>query len=157
MVDVEKASRSIGKLTLLKFFPSDRDARLALVEMICGMAESNEQIDWFCKRVLQVFNEYPGPQELRSLFSNRYRPADGISASSVLYAASGFPPDPEVERLKLPEPEMPKLPEGHKISCDINIENAVIMLGDQKKMQPARDYTRRRRTPAEIDEILGRL
>lgn len=98
MVDVKRATTEIAKLSLLKFFPSDAMARLALVEMVCGFSESNIQIEWLVKRALVVFNEWPGPHELRALFCSRWKPRDGNEAYSAIYPATesggGFPRDP---------------------------------------------------------------
>jgi hypothetical protein len=98
MVDVKRAASDIAKLSLMKYFPPDPDARLALVEMICGFADDNEKIAWLVKRALAIFNEWPGPHELRALYCSRWRPADGTEAYSALFPADeyggGFPRDP---------------------------------------------------------------
>ncbi len=98
MVDVKRATNEIAKLSLLKFFPADPMARAGLVEMDCGFSESNIQIEWLVRRALVVFNEWPGPHELRALFCSRWKPQDGNEAYSVLYPATenggGFPRDP---------------------------------------------------------------
>lgn len=141
MVNVERAARSIGKLSLLKFFPSDPDARTALVEMACAMVETDEEIEWLCRRALQIFNEWPGPNELRALYCSRYPAQDGVSANSELFS-TGYPPDPAFPRR---EEWIPQLPAGRRISGDINIENAVILLAEEKRMAPPlRDHAKRR-------------
>ncbi len=124
MVDVKRATNEIAKLSLLKYFPSDPFARTALVEMICGFSESNVQIEWLVKRALVVFNEWPGPHELRALFCSRWRPVDGNEAYSALYPASenggGFPRDPALP--PLPSPFVP-----------IGREEARKLIGDAAK------------------------
>ncbi len=98
MVNVKKATDQIAKLALMKFFPADPAARLALVGMVCGMASTDEQIEWLVRRAIVVFNEWPGPMELRALFCSRWKPRDGHEAYSVLFPATevspGFPRDP---------------------------------------------------------------
>lgn len=95
MVDVRRAAEQIAKLTLMKFFPVDPQARTALVQLICGMAQTNEQVEWLVRRALTLFNEWPGPRELRALYCSKFRPADGAEANSALYPSheygGGFP------------------------------------------------------------------
>ena len=97
MVNVKKAVEQIGPLALMKFFPaqSESGARAALVGMVCEMASNNEQIEWLVRRALALYNEWPGPRELRALFCSRYKPADGIEARSTVYisdeSGGGFP------------------------------------------------------------------
>ncbi len=98
MVNVQRATEQIAKLALLKYFPSDVMARAALVQIVCEFAESNEQIEWLVKRALAIFNEWPGPVELRALYCSRWRPVDGTEAYSALFPSDeyggGFPRDP---------------------------------------------------------------
>jgi hypothetical protein len=95
MVDVKKATEQIAKLTLMKFFPQEKQARAALVEMVCSMAGDNERIEWLVRRALVLFNEWPGPKELRALLCSRWKPADGVEAYSSVYISDenggGFP------------------------------------------------------------------
>lgn len=94
-MNVKEAAKEIGKLSLMKFFPGDESARIALVELVCGMAYDNEQIKWLVKRALALYNEWPGPRELRALFCSRWKPRDGVEAYSTVYIADenggGFP------------------------------------------------------------------
>ena len=94
-MDVKLASEKIAELTLMKFFPAEKQARAALVQMVCGMATTNEQVDWLVRRALALYNEWPGPRELRALFCSRWKPRDGIEARSTVYLADetggGFP------------------------------------------------------------------
>ncbi len=98
MVDPMAVTKIVAELSLLKFFPSDSAARVALVRMVCEMASTEEQVRWLVRRALVVFNEWPGPHELRALFCSRWKPLDFNEAYSALYPASenggGFPRDP---------------------------------------------------------------
>ena len=73
------------------------------------MADSDEHVRRLVKRALAVFNEWPGPRELRALYCSRWRPADGVEAYSMLYpsdeSGGGFPRDPELP--PAPEPFKP--------------------------------------------------
>lgn len=114
MVNVKKATEQIAKLALMRFFPADPSARLALVGMVCGMASTDEQVEWLVRRALAIFNEWPGPVELRALFCSRWKPRDGVEGYSTLFPAteergSGFPRDPA-----LPPPNAPLLTPGRQ-------------------------------------------
>ena len=108
MVNVSKATATIGQLSILKFFPSDLEARVALVGIVCQFADDNEKIEWLVRRALVVFNEWPGPRELRALYCSRWKPADGAEAHSMLYptdeGGGWFPRDPA---LPAPAPLIP--------------------------------------------------
>lgn len=103
MVNVKRAAESLGKLSLMKYFPSDQNAQAALVEIVCGFAYDNEKIDWLVRRALAIFNEWPGPRELRALYCSRWAPSDGQEAYSTLFPADenggGFPRDPALPPL----------------------------------------------------------
>ncbi len=103
-MNVKKAAEEIGKLSLMKFFPSDPAARSALVGIVMSMVTTDAQVEWLVKRALVVFNEWPGPVELRALFCSKWRPADGVEAHSMIYRATenggGFPSEtPRAEAL----------------------------------------------------------
>ena len=92
----------LGRLTAMKFFPSDPGARDAIVSIVGEMANSHEQVEWLVDRMISIYVEWPGPMEMRACFCSRFRPCDGIEAISNVYGdESGFPPDPVVDRLKL--------------------------------------------------------
>ena len=102
MVNVKQAADKIAELALMRFFPSEPQAKSALVRMVCEMAQTNEQVDWLVRRALALYTDWPGPRELRALFCSRWKPADGIEAYSTVYIADesggGFPsetPRPE--------------------------------------------------------------
>ena len=84
----------VAKLCLLKFFPNESPARIALMEMIGDMASNEDQVRWLVKSALAIYDEWPGPRELRALFCSRWTPRDGIKAYSQIYPsdehAGGF-------------------------------------------------------------------
>jgi hypothetical protein len=105
MIDMKKAAHSIAALSMLKFFPSDDRTRTEITLLVCRMATTNTQIDWLVRRVLDVWNEWEGPKELRALFSYSHRPADGIEAYSALpQFQEGYPDDPSYVSVAAREP-----------------------------------------------------
>ena len=93
MVNVVTVTQKLAPLALMKFFPADDLARVALVRMVCDMIETEDQAEWLANRMVQCYREWPGPYEMRACFCGRYKPKDGINAYSEVYA-DGFPPDP---------------------------------------------------------------
>lgn len=116
----------VSELALLKFFPSDPAARLAIARMLGEMAANEDQVRWLVRRMTSgLYNEWPGPRELRACFCSRFRPRDGISISSEVYL-DGIPS----ERPELPAPAMKALPAGHSVSASPSIEAAVHNLAE---------------------------
>ncbi len=105
-LNIKQAASELAKLSLMKFFPADQQARAALLQIVCGIAETNEQIEWLVRRALAVFTEWPGPYELRALYCSRWKPCDGTEAYSALFPATedggGFPRDPALPPLPPP-------------------------------------------------------
>lgn len=96
MIDTKKATKSLARLTLLKFFPADPTARAEIVLLVCRMAHTNEQVNWLAERTLGLWNDWEGPRELRAVFCSKFRPADGIEAYSALERfADGIPSETE--------------------------------------------------------------
>jgi hypothetical protein len=92
MIDVKKAMGTVGRLSVLKFFPADEIAKTEIVALVCRMAKTDEQIEWLVSRVQQLWNEWEGPRELRAVFCSKFTPADGIDAYSQLSRfADGIP------------------------------------------------------------------
>ncbi len=144
MVNVKKVAQSISRWSLLKYFPSDADGRAALVEMVCGIIETDEQAEWLAKRVLAIYNEWPGPQEIRATFCGRFRPSDGINAYSQVYQ-DGLPPDPEAAP-RIEAPKLLELPEGHCTSVDAECEQMVVDLAKETAMPTASPFAQDRAT-----------
>lgn len=90
----------LSGLRLLKYFPSDECAMAALVRQVGEMCQSEEQVDWLVNRMLKLYLEWPGMQEMRACYCSRHRPKDGINAYSQVYA-DGIPSEKKTEPLKL--------------------------------------------------------
>ncbi len=94
-MEFDHIAEIVAKLCLLKFFPNESAGRLALMEIIGGMASDEDQVRWLVKSALAIYDEWPGPRELRALFCSRWTPRDGIKAYSQIYPSDeyggGFP------------------------------------------------------------------
>ena len=94
-MEFENIAEIVAKLCLLKFFPNESSARVALMEIIGGMASNEDQVRWLVTSALAIYDEWPGPRELRALFCSRWTPRDGVKAYSQMYVSDenggGYP------------------------------------------------------------------
>src|SRR5881398_3593896 len=58
--------RLISRLALMPFFPAKDEDRDAIGEIILEFAETDEQLEWLGKRMLELYQQWPGPRELRA-------------------------------------------------------------------------------------------
>jgi hypothetical protein len=82
----------ILELGALKYFPSEHEeaALVAVTTDIANMVQSIEDAHWLVRRMRQLYNEWPGPRELRAVYCSERSPADGLLARSEVYP-EGFP------------------------------------------------------------------
>ena len=85
-----KVLEILGGLRLLKYFPNDEFAMLALVRQVGEMCESEAAVEWLVHRMLKLYAEWPGIQEMRACYCSKFRPKDGVNAYSQVYA-DGIP------------------------------------------------------------------
>lgn len=160
MLDYERVRDLILDLTVMLFFPSEPAARVALIRMVGEMAEKEDQVRWLVHRMTSgLYNEWPGPGELRAVFCSRFRPRDGITAYSSVYP-DGIPSEHPVAPLLL------ALPPGHVVSVDLELEHAVREVAAAKDLNRPRlirapqipvDLDFKPVTQAEIDQAVDRL
>jgi hypothetical protein len=81
----ESATRSVNRLALMAFFPSDPEVRAALVDIVMEMTESQDQLDWLVARALKLYTKWPGVAELRALYCSKWPPRDGVTTYSSIY------------------------------------------------------------------------
>lgn len=138
MVNVAKVSKMVDELALMRFFPSDESARVALVRMVCEMVRTDEEARWLVSRALQLYSEWPGVHELRACFCNRFNPRDGINAYSTVYP-DGLPPSPDAKLIEAPQ--RIALPPGHVATVDKQLDEDVKKLAELKALPPAKPVT----------------
>lgn len=132
-MNVMTVANNLGGLSSLKFFPSDKFARTSILRLVCSMASNEQQVEWLVARMTSgIFNEWPGPRELRACFCGKHRPADGINAYSDIYP-DGLPSEsPQRELQAVP---MLALPPGHVASVDPELERSILELARAKDMK----------------------
>src|SRR5690349_7688720 len=100
MVNPARIDEILSDLDELDFYPSDPRKRLRILREVCEMADDEDQVRWLVRRMTSgIYEKWHSVRELRACFTSRYKPKDGIEATSAIYA-EGFPPDPEVEAKK---------------------------------------------------------
>jgi hypothetical protein len=163
-LNFENVTALVASMGGMKFFPSDAEARLALVEMIGEMCESEEQVRWLVKRMRAMYSEWPGEHEMRACFCSRYHSKDGINAFSTVYP-DGLPRELPAEEVKL----LP-LPAGAVVSADPTLDLAVRALAESKDMNRTKRAPRipsipivpdlppeKRITQADVDRAVAEL
>jgi hypothetical protein len=132
MLDFHEVNEMLSGLTLLRYYPAEDGARLALAELVAHMATTKEQIHWLVQRVLSLHNEWPGPLVLRQIFCSRFPPRDGLD----IFSTAEFPDGIPVEQIEQPAPL--QLPDGHVASIDPELERAVRELAAAKDLNGLR-------------------
>jgi hypothetical protein len=146
MVSPKAVTAILSELTLMKFFPSDRSARTALVGIFCGMADTEDQVRYVVRKALATFDEWPGMATMRAIFCERFKPRDGIMAyPDPEKFTFGFPSDHPVE-----VPAMLALPPG-SVSADHSLEAPIAALAAMKSMLPPARPVRVPDVPVNVD------
>lgn len=112
---------AIAKLSMCSRFPADEGARAAVQALLARICPSREALDWLVDEFVDRIGEWRGPVELRGVLCRRYRPCDGIEATSSI---AGYRPE-DGERITLQRHQqlkagglahdMPKDPEAHRL------------------------------------------
>jgi len=125
MITEEQAMRAVGRMSILRFFPSDPYSRSQVAALLLKFVDRADGLEWLVNTMLNQVGEWPGPKELRALYCCKFKPADGIEAYSAI---RGFTPeDIEAENLaKLPAwSDQPRLGEMRPVA---------LILGPDEKM-----------------------
>ena len=125
----EAAAQAVSKLSLMAFFPSDSDARSALIWALMQLAETQEQLEWLVERALKLYSRWPGVGELRALYCSRFKPRDGVEAYSEIYQR-GFPHES-------PEPAPPP-PRVTITTADREFEREIREAAERKRLPGGR-------------------
>lgn len=96
MLNERTVRRAIARLSIMKFFPGDKDFRAGLGEALSNICATDEQADRLSVHFPTVFTEWPGVHELRATACTMFLPADGIQADSVIYP-EGIPTPREIQ------------------------------------------------------------
>jgi hypothetical protein len=129
----------VDQLSALKFFPSAGGARIAIARLIGAIAANMDQVDWLIGVMTSgIYNEWPGPGEMRGRFCRYFRPLDGIEASCSV-CPDGFPGErPQFIAPALPPPPSPPaLPAGRVASVSDDLDELVQDIAQRKNLNAA--------------------
>lgn len=113
-MEFKRIIEQIGKWGgLLRFFPSDPDARIGIAEAIAEMTQDEEHVRWLVRRVSQLHAEWPGILEVRAVFCSKFKPDDGIDVGSAMpQFRDGIPSERTSEPVALPSGNLKRLEAG---------------------------------------------
>jgi hypothetical protein len=125
-VNLKRVLEALAGLAMLKFFPANNEAVLAALARLCvNMCRSEDEVEWLVDRMTSgLYQEWPGPLEMRAVYCSRYKPKDGLNAYSQVYP-DGIPMSKEGKLKQLAGAELKALPPGHVASADESMEVAL--------------------------------
>lgn len=85
--DLESA---ISDLSMCKFFPTDAATQAAIGRLLAKICPHREALLWLVDTMVNRVGAWNGPMELRGVLCWKYKPADGIEATS---STIGFRPE----------------------------------------------------------------
>ena len=138
-LDFETVNSLVASMGTMKFFPSEPDVRLALVETMGELAESEDQVRWLVRKMRSEYSEWPGEMEMRTCFTLQFRPKNGIGYSRCTCGCGSVEPfkipswQEWPPRISAPEPRA-FLPAGAVASVDRDLERSVLALAAAKDM-----------------------
>ena len=133
-MNLKRVLEALAGLAMLKFFPANNEAVLAaLARLVVNMCETEQQVEWLVDRMTSgLYQEWPGPLEMRAVYCSRYKPKDGLNAHSQVYP-DGIPASKEA-RTAIAAAEQKALPPGHTVSADDGCEAAVHILAKTNEL-----------------------
>ena len=131
--EINQIAKLIEPLTMLKFFPADDGGRLAVMQLIGNMAANEAQVRWLVNRMLNLFDEWPGPRTMRTVFCQKFKPRDGIDLRTAFISQypDGIPSEKAID-----PPALPALPPGHQFTADPQLEAAVAQAFEDMPKMP---------------------
>lgn len=143
MVNVKEISSILAGLTVLRFFPAEPTARAGITRIVCEMVDPSnaiapeEQVRWLVRRMTTLYNEWPGPREMRAVFCSRFKPADGIEAlPDIEKFPEGLPADPTLPALAPAAPR--QIARGEAVTEDAELADGFAALVKSTEMPKTR-------------------
>ena len=94
-MDLKRLLDLVSQLSALRLFPSDPGGRVGIAKLMLAMCDCWEHAQWLVKRMLELYNEWPGPVEFRAVYCSRFKPQDGMEGYTTdpRFIEDGFPRD----------------------------------------------------------------
>lgn len=82
--DLERAIfEAIAELSTIPFAPQDPAQQKVLMKQLAAFADRPDAIRWTVAQAVARWTRWCGMAELRGIYCNRFKPADGIEADCV--------------------------------------------------------------------------
>lgn len=152
MLNIAKIEQAIDKMAMLKFFPIAPGTRAAIMELIGELCQDDSQVEWLAGRVVELYNEWPGPAELRAVYCSRWRPRRGPDSASAVYL-EGIPSEKR--------DNMPSITAGDRkqisgpVSNDPSLVAIVDKLAAAKAMSSVTELWAHKSAPAWLRNLEG--
>jgi len=145
-MNLEIVMQIVSELAMLPFYPSEPEARLAIVRLVGKMATNESQVRWLIDRMTSgLYVKWPGPAELRAVFCMKFKPADNIEAVSEIYPDGLTREQLNPGAKALPAATPLQLPPG-EVTTDPEMKELVVACADATGMPsfawaPPREWT----------------
>lgn len=90
MITTKQAAEATARLAVLVHYPGDPIARAEIGDMLLSMVGTPAQLEWLISTMRDRVGKWEGPRELRGVFCTKFKPLDGIEATSTM---PGFTPE----------------------------------------------------------------
>ncbi len=142
MMNLNMVMQIAAELAVLPFYPSEPEARLAIVRLIGKMATTESQVRWLVDRMTSgLYAKWEGPGELRAVFCMKFKPADGIEAVSQVYPEGLTSEQLNPGAKQLPAPQMRQIAGESEVtgqeSKELVLACAVALPRFAEKLSPA--------------------
>lgn len=119
---IPEALEIIEELSVLKFFPAGSSARAKLATMLEKWCKGDiKQARWLVDHGIDGMDEYPGPDTLRKLIADKFRPSGPLAPYVGFHQPSAFEMDCN-RRREGKEPEV--LP---ALNCELCEDSGTVM------------------------------
>jgi len=144
VISKEEAFAGMITLSVLPYFPSEDPARAVIVKLLMRMCDRTEHLEWLVERTIDLWSQWQGPRELRAIYCSKFKPADGLEATSTIYP-NGIVPGEK----PLPVYKAPALPPGATVSADKLLDAGVVeTAGKKAEIGDVRDISPQERKAA---------
>jgi hypothetical protein len=123
-VSEETAALGVSMLAAIPWFPTEDAARFMIAGELQSLCESQAEMNWLVRRMVRLFERWPGIPALRAVFCSKHSPLDRVESTGIIEAyPDGIPPE-------LPPAAPPRLalPPGAVVSADSQLDAGVRLL-----------------------------
>ena len=83
VVTEEQAKLAVAVMAAIPMFPADAIVRAVIGEEVRSLCADPGTAIWLAKRMVALYEKWPGPRELRRVYASRYIPHDRIMPAGI--------------------------------------------------------------------------